>query len=209
MISSRTKLHFSAVFVAFSFFRYRIRSMLLEQKRLVCVFVHAALKWLLPLLHHLFLCEGTSTVSIRRKSGAAAAPTVEEGKPNRLKRHDQLFFSRICKIFAYHCIKYKRLNKHTTGFYQTPKEVDLTQPMLDHLSNRPHASILHKRKRPIPTQRYDLGGGLASSWLPGRALSNGREERVQCFGVGRSQVTVDELSKVSSSDADGADKPLV
>jgi hypothetical protein len=109
----------------------------------VGVFVHAALKWLLPLLHHLFLCEGTSSVSIRRKSGAAAAVYCRRGEG--LSDTINSFFSQICKRFTYHCIKYKSLNKHSTRFYRAPKEVDLTQPMLDHLSNRPHISILNKK----------------------------------------------------------------
>ena len=44
-------------------------------------------------------------------------------------------------------------------------------------------------------QWCDLGGGLVSSQLPGRALSNGQEARVQRFGVGRSQVAVEDLVK--------------
>jgi hypothetical protein len=45
-------------------------------------------------------------------------------------------FSRIRKRFAYHCIKEKNLNKYTMRFSQAPKEVDLTQPKLDHPSKK-------------------------------------------------------------------------
>jgi len=51
------------------------------------------------------------------------------------------FFSRIRKRFVYHCIKEKSLKKHTTRFYRAPKEVDLTQPKLDHPNKRPHDRI--------------------------------------------------------------------
>jgi hypothetical protein len=60
------------------------------------------------------------------------------------------FFS-IHKRLAYHCIKEKSLNRHTTCFYQAPKEVDLIQPMLHYPSKRALVSILHKRKQPILT----------------------------------------------------------
>ena len=44
-------------------------------------------------------------------------------------------------------------------------------------------------------QRCDLGGGLASSRLPGRALSTDQEERVQRFDVGHNQAAVEDLVK--------------
>ena len=62
------------------------------------------------------------------------------------------FFFLIRKRFTYYCIKKKGLKKHTTHFYRAPKEIDLTQPKLDHPSKRPLISILHKSKQPISTQ---------------------------------------------------------
>jgi hypothetical protein len=59
--------------------------------------------------------------------------------------NSELFFSRIRKRFAYHCIKEKSLNKYTTRFYRAPKEVNLTQPKLDHSSKRSLVLILHKK----------------------------------------------------------------
>jgi hypothetical protein len=44
-------------------------------------------------------------------------------------------------------------------------------------------------------QQCDLGGGLVSSQLFRRALSNGREERVHRLGLRRAQVTVEEPVK--------------
>jgi hypothetical protein len=44
-------------------------------------------------------------------------------------------------------------------------------------------------------QRCDLGGGLASSRLPGRAFSTGRKECVQRFDVRRRQVAVEDVVK--------------
>jgi hypothetical protein len=42
-------------------------------------------------------------------------------------------------------------------------------------------------------QRCDLGSGLVSSQLPGRALSNGEEERVHRLGLQRGQGRVESL----------------
>jgi len=53
---------------------------------------------------------------------------------------------------VYYCIKKKSLKKYTTRFYRAPKEVDLTQPKLDHPRKRPHVSTLHKSKRPISVE---------------------------------------------------------
>ena len=107
-----------------------------------------------------------------------AISSLEEYFFSRIRKKFAYHFFRIHKRFAYHCIKQKSLSKHITHFYQASKEIDLTQLQLDHPSKIPLVSILHKRKQPIPIQRCDLGNGLAPSWLPGRALSNGREERV-------------------------------
>jgi hypothetical protein len=114
------------------------------------------------------------------------------------------FFSQIC-VSLYWIEEFK----HTNNVFLLSAERGRPKPAVTGPSNRPLVSILHKWKQPKPTQpcdlggglvpstqRYDHGGGLVPSRPPRQALSIVRKERVQCFGIGRSQVAIEDLVKV-------------
>ena len=108
----------------------------------------------------------------------------------------------------YYCIKKKSLKKYTTRFYRASKEVDLTQPKLDHPSERPRVSILHKRKQPYRRSFVAYVALRLRGCLDGAFPTVGKSSSsaLASDAVG---LPSKSLSKASNSEADGADGLLV